>query len=187
MTLIPYDISNKDHLFHIPDLSSAAALDSFNHIFDMLSQTSVWDLGDHPNILHFYGHTPTKYILTEAMSLGRLDLWLEKKSRFKKANSLGDDSGFDHVSSPTTATGENIVKLAPLQRMDIAYAIASGLAYLSSVGVIIGDVASRNVLLCDNNEKLKVKITNLHIGVFLPSLQMYYTNLEGDTVFRWLA
>lgn len=65
-----------------------------------------------------------------------------------------------------------------------AFQIARGMDYLSSRKVLHGDLAARNVLLCDNNV---VKICDFGLARNLYKSENYKKKTETPLPFKWLA
>lgn len=65
-----------------------------------------------------------------------------------------------------------------------SFQIARGMEYLSTKNVLHGDLAARNVLLCDNNV---VKICDFGLAKNLYMAQNYIKKSETPLPFKWLA
>lgn len=65
-----------------------------------------------------------------------------------------------------------------------SYQIARGMDYLSSKNVLHGDLAARNVFLCDNNV---VKIGDFGLAKNLYKSDNYKSSSETPLPFKWLA
>jgi FMS-like tyrosine kinase 1 len=65
-----------------------------------------------------------------------------------------------------------------------SFQIARGMDYLSSRKVLHGDLAARNVLLCDNNV---VKICDFGLARSMYKSENYKKKTETPLPFKWLA
>lgn len=65
-----------------------------------------------------------------------------------------------------------------------SYQIARGMSYLSSKKVLHGDLAARNVLLCDDNV---VKICDFGLARSLYKSELYQKEGKAKLPYKWLA
>eukprot|EP00912_Choanoflagellata_sp_UC4_P000525 UC4_evm3s328 len=120
----------------------------------MIGISAVTGVYSHENILSFLGYVnnPPAIFLWEWAGLGCLDQFL--------------------------IFHETKLSL----RFKFGKDIASGLEYLSGKKFVFGDVACRNVLVCENHT---CKLQNLDLATRIEDGVMYYTSKSGKTLFRW--
>ena len=139
----------------------------FYAIIDELKIMS--NLAMHPNLVNLLGactsnsHLNEVYLLLEFCPFGDLKRFLlEHRERFEA--SLQNQPG--HLESPFNAS----------LLLSWSYSIARGLQYLSTLQIMHGDLAARNILIAGEHPHYVAKISDFGL-----SKMMYYN--QGKTCF----
>ncbi|CAG7719235.1 unnamed protein product, partial [Allacma fusca] len=146
-------------------------------------------IGDHPNIAKLIGastknlHLGKALVILELYSLGSLDNYL-KKFRGSFVNQM-----YCNELSPSVESNyKNIALMSEevIFTRDLIHwscQIADGMAHLSEISVIHGDLATRNILLADTNT---IKIADF--GLSRKQYANFYAKQSQEPVpWRWMA
>lgn len=164
-------------------------------------------LGRHPNIVEFLGAVTKNIanrefmIITEFCCFGNIhDFLLNHRSSFvnqitnneivaslKQQKSAQQNTRYVNLQFPPVQEIENRHTRTSINTSDLvswSFQIAGAMTFLGSKNVIHGDVAARNVLLCEGNV---VKLCDFDVAIFLHRKES--TERRGDTLlpFKWLA
>ncbi|XP_033646097.1 tyrosine kinase receptor Cad96Ca-like [Asterias rubens] len=126
----------------------------------------------HPNVVSMLGYcieTDPFYLILEFLPGGNLQDFL-KKNKLSWKESIEDDLDVEPIS--------------PFQLLTFASQIANGMDYLSCVGCIHRDLASRNILL---TEELVCKLSDFGLARDVSATDQYEMTSMGLLPVRWLA
>jgi serine/threonine protein kinase len=156
-------------------------------------------LGKHLNIVNLLGAVTKNInkqellVIVEFCCFGNLQEYLQKH-RKSFENQIVDG---EVVIKPTYANVKKATSSSyvlapetlqvPIKTADLiswSFQVANGMNYLSSRKIIHGDLAARNVLLCENNV---VKICDFGLAKSLYKNYTYQCKEGAKLPFRWLA
>ncbi|XP_071809722.1 fibroblast growth factor receptor 4-like [Asterias amurensis] len=126
----------------------------------------------HPNVVSMLGYcieTDPFYLILEFLPGGNLQDFL-RKNKLSWKESIEDDLDVEPIS--------------PFQLLTFASQIANGMDYLSCVGCIHRDLASRNILL---TEELVCKLSDFGLARDVSATEQYEMTSMGLVPVRWLA
>ncbi|XP_055309604.1 vascular endothelial growth factor receptor kdr-like [Sitodiplosis mosellana] len=98
-----------------------------------------------------------------------------------------DDASDDAGTSTSNNSIDSNVVINQITTTDLlcwSFQITRGMHYLASCKVLHGDLAARNILLCDNNV---IKICDFGLARSLYKTDIYRKNKEALLPFKWLA
>ncbi|XP_038054952.1 tyrosine-protein kinase receptor Tie-1-like [Patiria miniata] len=128
------------------------------------------DLIKHPNIVSMLGYcteTQPFYLILEYLSRGNLQQYLRAKKDAWRVDAV-----------------EGAQPACPFQLLTFASEIANGMDYLSSMGCIHRDLATRNILLSDD---LVCKLSDFGLARDISETEQYEKTSRGLVPVRWLA
>ncbi|GAB0099104.1 Mitogen-activated protein kinase kinase kinase [Sergentomyia squamirostris] len=141
-------------------------------------------IGSHPNVVKLLGivvrdiSTAEFMIMMEYCNFGNLlDIVQKYKNNF--INEI------DHLSERITSIvpESSYSSLTTTKLFSWSHQIASGMVFLSNSRIIHGDLASRNILLCERN---LVKICDFGLSK-IKSESNYYINPHRTAPWKWVA
>lgn len=156
-------------------------------------------LGQHLNIVNLLGAVTKNIarrdllVICEYCCFGDLENFLKKnRESFKNETS---DEAFAHqplryANLPKFHPNQSLLNQKPNQSLNItnliswSYQIARGMDYLASRKVLHGDLAARNILLCENDI---VKICDFGLAKSLYKGYDYQRNEKTLLPYKWLA
>ncbi|CAG7819572.1 unnamed protein product [Allacma fusca] len=141
-------------------------------------------IGEHDNVVQFCGAVVDKiqerlcFAVIELCPFGNLNSYL-------RAHSKGySDKNVELSENSTSETETPEVRLSKNILMSFCRQIATGMEFLSQKRVIHGDLATRNVLVFDNNI---VKITDFGLSRKLYNCANYTKTHQAPLPWRWMA
>ncbi|XP_038055246.1 fibroblast growth factor receptor 2-like [Patiria miniata] len=142
-----------------------------NVVVDFEKEIAVQkDLIKHPNIVSMLGfctETQPFYLILEYLSRGNLQKYLRVKKDAWRVDAV-----------------EGAQPACPFQLLTFASEIANGMDYLSSMGCIHRDLATRNILLSDD---LVCKLSDFGLARDISETEQYEKTSQGLVPVRWLA
>jgi serine/threonine protein kinase len=142
---------------------------------EMMKKVSA---GQNPHVVSMVGCVTVQEplsLITEFVPYGNLLQYLRTNQRLYTDRTEGDEEDMT-----TTYTDLGDIKSTDL--ISFAYQIASGMEYLSSLGIVHRDVACRNILV---GEGKVLKITDL--GMSRETDEVYVQKTKGRVPLKWMA
>ncbi|GAB0093906.1 Mitogen-activated protein kinase kinase kinase [Sergentomyia squamirostris] len=144
-------------------------------------------IGSHQNVVKLLGLVVRAISTAEFMEYCKFGNLLHFMQRYK--NTFINE--IDHISERITSIdleSSNFLdflgrSLTTTKLISWSHQIASGMIFLSSSVIIHGDLASRNILLCERN---LVKICDFGLSK-IKKESNYYTNLTRTMPMKWVA
>uniref|UniRef100_W4VRJ9 Protein tyrosine kinase n=1 Tax=Corethrella appendiculata TaxID=1370023 RepID=W4VRJ9_9DIPT len=149
-----------------------------NYEFNRVSGNS--EPGDHINSRGYVRHS--------GMGVRNKGMINSTNTETTLITTIGDET--DTANSPLWRSNYRMDYKGPARSVNTtdlvswAAQVASGMEYLSSKKVLHGDLAARNILLCDNNV---VKICDFGLARSMYKNDNYKKESKGPLPFKWLA
>lgn len=185
--------NEKESVVAVKSISKLASNDKLKAL--VVEMKIMMHLGQHLNIVNLLGAVTkniTKrefFVITEYCCFGDLETFLKKHREEFKHEVVGEKHEKQrYINVPTQKFDQNITNLTP--NLDVngliswSYQIACGMKYLASKKVLHGDLAARNVLLCENSV---VKICDFGLAKSLYKGYDYLRNEDALVPYKWLA
>ena len=166
----------------------------------------------HPNCVSFYGvfyDQGSTYMVTEFMPNGALRDLLRTYAASSSPSLLSSPSSSSHkpalsasitTANPSITVPEKVIeegdfprRTLPLKMMlGFARDVAAGMLYLSSLGIVHRDLASRNILLKedlddDQRRRFVAKVSDFGLSRVVTPQEGYYRSESGLMPIQWSA
>jgi proto-oncogene tyrosine-protein kinase Ret len=142
---------------------------------EMMKKVSA---GQNPHVVSMVGCVTVQEplsLITEFVPYGNLLQYLRTNQRLYTDRTEGDEEDM-------TTTYTDLGNIISTDLISFAYQIASGMEYLSSLGIVHRDVACRNILV---GEDKVLKITDL--GMSRETDEVYVQKTKGRVPLKWMA